>query len=298
MSIDRHRAATFMASQARVLDRRRFEVITTDSDAARKAIITGLDAHRNSDGGYGWGLEPDLRAQESQPAGALHAFEALVTAGPLTSPHTGGLMDWLERVSLPDGGLPFSLPVSDPTGCAPFWVADDTPSEFSLQITAAITAQAHRVARFDAAVRTHPWLQTATRYCFDAIRSLDEAPFAYVLSFSLQMLDAASDTHPEAHELLRHVGQFVPADGAAPVTGGADGETLYLLDYAPEPDRPVRNLLDPDAVADDLDRLEQGQLPDGGWAVDFESYSEAAALEWRGRATVAAVGILRSHGRA
>jgi hypothetical protein len=31
---------------------------------------------------------------------------------------------------------------------------------------------------------------------------------------------------------------------------------------------------------------------DGGWPVDFESYSPAAALEWRGYATVQAVSIL------
>ena len=39
------------------------------------------------------------------------------------------------------------------------------------------------------------------------------------------------------------------------------------------------------------------QQADGGWAVDFDSYSEAAALEWRGYATVAAVTILCANGR-
>jgi MFS family permease len=47
----------------------------------------------------------------------------------------------------------------------------------------------------------------------------------------------------------------------------------------------------------DLDRLEQGQLQDGGWAVDFTSYSDAASLEWRGYVTVGAVAVLRMNGR-
>lgn len=296
MSINLGRASAFMASHARVLDRRRFEAITTNSDAARQAIIRGLDAYRNPDGGYGWGLEPDLRAPESQPGGALHAFEAIATAGLVASPHAVALLDWLESVTLPDGGLPFALPISDPVACAPFWVQAD-PAESSLQITAAVVAQGYRAARWDESVRNHQWLTTATRYCFDAIRRMDEAPFAYVLSFALQLLDIASDTQPEARELLDQLAQFVPRDGALPVVGGAEGETLHLLDYAPDPGRPIRALLDPQAVSDDLDRLESGQLPDGGWAVDFTSYSDAATLEWRGHATIGAVAVLRLNGR-
>jgi hypothetical protein len=296
MSIDLDQASAFMASHARVLDRRRFEVIVSDSDAARHAIVRGLDAYRNADGGYGWGLEPDLRAPESQPGGALHAFEALAAAGPVTSPHTSTLMDWLESVTLPDGALPFALPISDPTACAPFWV-QASPAESSLQITAAVAAQAHQAARWDESVRDHPWLKRATRSCFDLIRQTDEAPFGYVLSFALQFLDIASDSDPEAYELLDHLAQFVPKDGALPIIGGAAGETLQLLDYAPEPGRPLRELLDAGAVSNDLDRLEEAQLPDGGWPVDFTSYSDAATLEWRGHATVRAVATLRLNGR-
>lgn len=296
MSFSLDRATAFMTSHARILDRQRFEAIVSGSNAARQAIIRGLDAYRNPDGGYGWGLESDLRAPESQPGGAQHALQAIADAGPVTSPRTLGLLDWLSTVTLPDGGLPFALPIKDPVACAPFWAQADS-GESSLQITAAIATQAHRAARFDAAVREHPWLSTATRYCFDAIQRIDERPFAYVLSFTLQLLDVASDVHPEAQELLDHLGQFVPSGGLLPVAGGAEGETLHLLDYAPEPERPLRNLLDPQAVTDDLDRLERAQLADGGWPVDFTSYSPAATLEWRGELTVRAVAVLRMNGR-
>ncbi|MEW2546979.1 hypothetical protein AB0910_14555 [Streptomyces sp. NPDC047002] len=67
--------------------------------------------------------------------------------------------------------------------------------------------------------------------------------------------------------------------------------------HAPGPGRPLRALLDPRAVSDDLDRLARAQLPDGGWPVDFAAHSEAAALEWRGRATLAAVEVLPDNGR-
>jgi len=88
---------------------------------------------------------------------------------------------------------------------------------------------------------------------------------------------------------MANLAPWVPGDGAIPVEGGAAGETLHLLDFAAEPGRPVRDLVTADAVAADLDRLENGQQPDGGWTVDFTSYSPAAALDWRGHATVRAV---------
>lgn len=40
-------------------------------------VLAALAAYRNPDGGYGWGLEPDLRAQESQPAAAGAEGETL-----------------------------------------------------------------------------------------------------------------------------------------------------------------------------------------------------------------------------
>lgn len=293
MTVDLDRATGFMTASARILDRHRFEVLVQDSDAARSAVVAALDAYRNPDGGYGWGLEPDCRARESQPAGALHALEALAAAGPYVSPHTPALLDWLDQVSLDDGGLPFALPIADPRASAPFWASAD-PTESSLQITAAVAAQAHRAARWDAAIHSHAWLKRATAYCFDQIRLIDRRPFAYVLLFSLQLLDVVASENAQARELLAHLMQFVPADGALPVDGGADGETVRVVS---EPGRPLHGLLDPRYIAEELDRLERAQLPDGGWSVDFTSYSEAAALEWRGYTTTNTIATLRAHGR-
>src|SRR6478752_9744491 len=110
MSIDLNAAADFMATHARVLDRRRFELRGGAADAA--AALAALDGYRNPDGGYGWGLEPDLRSPESQPATAAHAFEVFEDAAPATSPHAVALCDWLDSVTLEDGGLPFALPLT------------------------------------------------------------------------------------------------------------------------------------------------------------------------------------------
>ncbi|WP_410587930.1 hypothetical protein [Amycolatopsis sp. lyj-23] len=293
MSVHLSAAASFMATHARLLDRRRFELLVGAVHA--DAVLAAVDGYRNPDGGYGWGLEPDLRAPESQPGGALHAFEVFEEIAPDTTPHAVRLCDWLATASRPDGGLPFARPVADPAGCAPFWVQAD-PAAASLQSTAFAAGVALRVARHDRAVREHPWLAAATQYCFRAIRELSEPPHAIALSFAVQFADAAHELHEEAAELLAHLAGFVPADGLAPVAGGSEGETLRALDFAPRPDRPARALFAAGVIDAELQRLAGEQQDDGGWRVDFASFSPAAALEWRGCATVRAVSVLQRHG--
>jgi len=290
VTVDLAAAEAFLAAHARVLDRRRYRLLLGQADPS--SVVAALDAYRNPDGGYGWGLEPDLRSPESQPGGALHALEVFQDIAPATAPQAAALCDWLAWVSLPDGGLPFALPVTNPAGCAPFWAQAD-PTVSSLQITAVVAATAHRVAVNDPAVATHPWLAPATRYCLAAIQAIGDTPPAIELAFAMQLLDAVHDTHPEAAELLDRLGGHIPPSGLVHVQEGQEEEMMRPLDFAPTPDRPVRALFTPETIAAELQRLIGQQRHDGGWTVDFASYSPAAALEWRGYMTVRAVSILR-----
>jgi hypothetical protein len=292
VTVDLAAAADFLAGSARVLDRRRFELMFGGGDPA--AALAAVDGYRNPDGGYGWGLEPDLRSRTSQPGGALHAMEVFADVVPATTVRARELCDWLAGASNRDGGLPFALPVPDPAASAPFWVGSDRAS--SLQITAIVAATAHRVAAADPAVAGHPWLTRATEFCLSAVRTLGAEPHAMVLAFAAQLLDAAAPAFPEAADLVEALRRHVPADGLLHVAGGADDEFMRPLDFAPTPGGPARSLVAPDAVRADLDRLAAGQQPDGGWTVDFASYSPAATLEWRGHRTVQAVVLLRANG--
>jgi hypothetical protein len=293
MTIDLSAARDFMATHARLLDRRRFELL--DGHSEPSGVLAALDGHRNSDGGYGWGLEPDLRSPESQPGAALHAFEVFEDIAPATAPQAAALCEWLDSVTLPDGGLPMALPLGMTAGSGPWWATAD-PAVSSLQITAVVAAAAHRVAAHDPAVAAHPWLQRATRYCLNAIAAIDRAPFAYVLAFSVHFLDAVYDSLREAGELLRHLGSHIPSDGRLRVQGGTENELMYPLDVAPYPDRPARELFTADVISADLDRLAALQQDDGGWIVDFLAISPAGSLDWRGYATVRAIDILRRNG--
>ena len=292
--IDIAKASEFMRTHARLLDRRRFELLFGDGSPA--AALDALSGYANPDGGFGYGLEPDLRSVTSQPGGALHAFEVLADIAPETSPVGARLCDWLDAASFEDGSLPFAFGMDDGSGSAPFWANAD-PSEPSLFITSAVSGAAHRVADNDPAVAAHPWLESVTDSCLGAIAALDEPPFAIAFRFILQFLDAIHDKRPEAPGELARLGAMLPESGSLPVTGGSEGEKLTPLDISPLPGRPLRDLLPADAVSADLDLLARGQQPDGGWEVDFASYSPQASLEWRGYRTVWALSVLQANGR-
>jgi hypothetical protein len=301
LAVDLAAASRFMTAHARLLDRRRFAVRFEEGDPA--LALAALEAYRNPDGGYG-ALEPDLRAVESQPVGAMHAFEVFEDVAPVTSPRAAELCDWLAAASLPDGGLPFALPISDATATAPFWAGAD-PTVSSLHITTAVAAVAQRVARHDPAVAGHPWLGTATRSCLETMAAQGGPAHTLELMYGLHLLDALVGTPgageaggPDAADVLARWAGAVPADGTLPVEGGLADEAIRPLEFSPAPATPLRKYLTDDVVGADLDRLAAGQREDGGWDVDFRAYSPAAALEWRGYATVDAVGVLRAHGRA
>jgi hypothetical protein len=291
--VDLDAASDFLAAHGRLLDRRRFDVLFRDG--APDGLLAALEAYRNADGGYSWGLEPDLRDGVSQPAPALHAFEVFEDIAPSTSPRARELCDWLETVTLPDGGLPFALPVKSQAGCAPFWANAD-PHESSLQISAIVTAMAHRTARHDPAVAQHPWLQRATDYCLATMEADGQEAEPMALAFAFQMLDAAGASRPEAAGLVEKLGARIPAEGKMKVVGGSPDEYMRPLDFTPLPGGPVRELFDQGLIDAELDRLESEQ-EDGGWRVDFASYSPAAELEWRGHMTVNVLALLKRNGR-
>jgi hypothetical protein len=292
--VDLEAAATFMATHARLLDRRRFDLAV--NGAPPDGVLAALAAYRNPDGGFGWALEPDLRSPTSQPAGAFPAFDVFEEIAPETTPLTTELCDWLSSVTLPDGGLPFSLAGAATPGTSPWWAGADTTTS-SLQITSGICGSAHRVRAHDANLGDHPWLQGATDYSMRAASAMEKPGGTLEFRFLLQFLDAAADVAPEAARELERLAKFIPASGEMPVQGGLEDEKLTPLDFAPAPGRPLHRLLPAEAIEKDLDRLAEAQRDDGGWDVDWAISSPAAELEWRGAATVGAVRVLRAYGR-
>lgn len=288
MEIDLDAAVSFVTTHARVIERRRLHHLLGEGSSA--GLLAALDTYRNADGGYGWALEPDQRSSTSQPVAAMHALEILAAIRD-DSDRALGICDWLEAHALPDGGTPFGLPYSDTQGSAPHWISAGTETS-SLQMTAQLAAQAHRLARHRKDIADHPWLASATGFCLDAINRIDAAPHPYELMFVFLFLDAVTGHDAEAERLLERLRPFVSVEGPTSVDE-AEGEVLQVLDFSPFPDTRSRRLLGEATITAELHRLASQQQPDGGWQVTFPTYSPAAALAWRGYVTVQAIATLK-----
>src|SRR6266568_4427233 len=95
-------AVRFLAANARVLERRRFERLFAGGDAG--PVRDAVAAYRNADGGFGHGLEPDGRCPASQPAAIEQALSILDQAGAWDTGLVTGACDWLQANAPAAGG--------------------------------------------------------------------------------------------------------------------------------------------------------------------------------------------------
>ena len=283
MTINLESAEQFIHANARLIDRHRLAVLL--HGAPVEPVLEALRPYRNSDGGFGHALEPDVRSPESQPAAVLHALEILAGVGALDHQWVADAADWVAAVAEPDGGVTTVLPSAAGHPHAP-WMVPTSGSGF---LTYAISGKLWHAAS------THPWLHRATEWCWRELEATD-AVGGYTIKFALDFLDAVPDPRRAAAAVERmrpHIG----ADGNVSVPGGTEDEKITPLDLSERPGAPSRDLFTRDQIEADLDRLENEQLDDGGWDFDFLHWSPGQAVEWRGAATLRALTTLRANGR-
>src|ERR1700689_2699802 len=99
---DFDKAAAFIAGNARVVDRRRFQRMFGDGPVA--PVRDAVPAYRNDDGGFGYALEPDCRAPGSQPAAVEMALRIMDEADAWDEALVRGACDCPTALSPPEGG--------------------------------------------------------------------------------------------------------------------------------------------------------------------------------------------------
>jgi hypothetical protein len=279
-------AATFIAANARVIDRRRFERLFGDGDA--QPVRDAVAAYRNADGGFGHALEPDCRAPGSQSLAVEMALRIMDETGAWDEALVRGACDWLAAVAPAEGGAAFVEPTLAGWPHAPWWVAEEgNPASVIVTALIAGTLHARRVS--------HPWLDRATELTWSLIDGVvDPGPYDMRAVFSF--LQRVPD-RDRAREVFGQVGPLILDRKLVTLDPEAPGEVHFPLDFAPEPDSLARELFDEATIKANLDHLAQAQLEDGGWMFNWLAWSPAAEREWRGFLTVDALRILRANGR-
>jgi len=280
-------AADFIAAHGRVLDRRMFQRLF--AGGAAEPVRDAVAAYRNTDGGFGYGLEPDCRVAASQPAAVEMALRLLDLADAWDERLVRDAVDWLVTVAPAEGGIAFVLSTVSEGPHAPWWVAaEGNPA--SLIQTGQICAllYAHGFA--------HPWLDRATEVMWSRLATLTE-PQAYEMFGVLAFLEHVPD-RARAEEAFERIGPLLLSAGLVELDPDAEGETHGPLAFAALPNSIARRLFDPAVIEAHLDHLAGAQQDDGGWTFNWMSWSPAAEADWRGFLTVDNLRILRANGRA
>jgi len=301
---DFNAAAAFVAANARVLDRRRFQRLFEDGPVLGSAPVRdAVAAYRNDDGGFGHALEPDCRAPGSQPAATEMALRVMDEADAWDEDLVRGACDWLMAVAPAEGGAAFVE--ANPRSLAdwphaPWWVPEEGHPA-SLIATGMIAGTLH------ARGVSHLWLDGATEVMWNRIGALCwpggtnppgpplAEPSGYEMFGVLRFLQHVPD-RDRALEAFGRVGPLIIERNLVALDPEAPGEVHGVLDFAPEPDSLARSLFDDVTVKAHLDHLAHAQRDDGGWTFNWLAWSPAAELDWRGFLTVEALRVLRANG--
>jgi hypothetical protein len=283
MPVDLAAAERFMYESARLLDRHRTAVLL--HGAATEPVLAALRAYRNPDGGFGHGLEPDVRGPFSEPVSTLDAIEVLLEIGAADDPMIGDAVAWLASIAFADGSITMASAGAAAFPHAPWMVPSEGGSHLTFMLAAALS---------EAGV-SDPWLARACAWCWERIES-DEGLSGYWIKAGLSFLDGVDDG-PRAMAAIARIGDGLEADGSIRVPGGTENERLRPLTLSPRPGLRSRTLFTATQIDAELDAVEAGQQDDGGWTFDFLAWSPGQQLDWRGGVTLAALRALRLHDR-
>jgi hypothetical protein len=134
------RSREFIESQGRPLEAARFRFAFEGGSAA--AVVEALSAFQNADGGFGHGLEPDLRTPDSSALCTSVAFQVLrsVRASSGSPVVVRGLMYLMDTLDADHNHWPIIPASAQASPHAPWWTESDpaVAMDFSLNPTAEI----------------------------------------------------------------------------------------------------------------------------------------------------------------
>ena len=294
------RAIDFVKEQGRDLDRALLAYHFEDGSA--DDVLSALAAYQNDDGGFGHGLEPDLRTPASSVIATTIAFQNFRSLGVPVDLEMArrGIAYLLATYDESRQVWPIVPTEVEDAPHAPWW--DYAASEagfggFLINPRVEIVGYLHD---YRAAV-PEELVETLTTAVFAHLDSLpDEMEMHDVLCFASLAQTAAL---PQSHRERIWTRLAKAAEhGVAREREQLSGYVLRPLDVAPSPDAPLAAGL-ADEVAMNLDYELEQQGADGAWSPTFswgDQHPEAwqaARREWQARITLRTLRTLRDFGR-
>ncbi|OZB95506.1 hypothetical protein CJP46_16145 [Paenibacillus sp. XY044] len=286
------KARAFVLANARLLDRRRYEMLFECGSA--DAVITALKAYQNPDGGFGNALEPDMRTSASQPVAVEQALWIMEEANRFDADIIAGIASYLKSVTIPvTGGFPRAHLSVNEAPHAPWWTtADDLQA--SLNPTGNVLGLLYKQTAVND-FKEEEWFTRSVEFVWNRIPQADQRDY-HDLHQCITFLQHAPD-RVRAAAMQEELNDWLRQPGVIELDPRAEGYVHKVLDWVPAPASYAAKLISPADIERHLDDLETQQEEDGGWKVSFPSISAGNEAEWRGLITVNRLFTLRAYGR-
>ena len=286
------KARDFILTNARMIERRLFQYhFENDSP---EGVYHAVNAYRNSDGGFGHGMEPDTASPESQPLFSIMALETLDEVGYLTKEIIlEDFMPYFENVTTEKGGIPWMLRPKSDYPCAEHF---KTVKEWAaLSTTASLLGilEKHKIEI--------PWMQKAEQFVWEEIERIKEKHvFCYLcVPRRLQFLQHTKSIN-KAEKAMNDLKNWILTEGVLCKDKTDEDWGLYekpnSLNYAPSPDSILYPIFSKATISSDLNELINRQKLDGRWDTWY-GLSEGMKLEWAGIQTLSTLKTLKNFDR-
>ena len=293
-------AAEFIALNARPLERALFKHHFESGPTLE--VLDELEKFRNPDGGFGHGIEPDLRLPLSSPFASSVAFQALrMLAVPGDQLFVKAGIEYFERTyDRSIGGWDPVGPQGDEFPHAPWW--NYVPVDGQLDLLkksnpgAEIAGYLHLYAdQADPDFRTE-----VTAALLDTFEALPDDMEVHTMMCFMRLAELAPG--PVADQILPKLkrGVHLVTDDTPDEWQNYGGRPLW---FAPSPDSLLSGELETSIQAQ-LDYEIESQSEDGGWQPNwawgpgqYESAWDIARVEWAGHLTLHNLVMLKAWGR-
>jgi len=286
------KARDFILTNARMIERRLFHYHFEQGDAT--GVFHAVYAYRNSDGGFGHGMEPDTASPESQPLFTIMALENLEEAGLLTRELLlQDFMPYIESITTAKGGIPWMF---RPKGTYPCEAHFKTVKEW-----AALSTTAPFLGLLEKYKVSHEWMVKAEAFVWDEIERIKEKhAFCHLCTPRRLTFLRHTKDREKATIAIDNLKEWILAEGVLCHNSKEEGWGLYgkphSLMYAPAPDSLLSPIFSPTQIENDLDGLIAKQEEDGRWDTWY-GISEGMKLEWAGIQTLWTLKVLKNYSR-
>lgn len=286
------KARDFILTNARMIERRLFEFYFENENP--EGVFHAVYAYRNTDGGFGHGMEPDTASPESQPLFSVMALETLDEINYLNPQLIEkDFLPYFESITTNKGGIPWMLKPRSTYPCEEHF---KTVKEW-----AALSTTAPLLGILEKHEMDIPWMKKAEQFVWDEFdRIREKHVFCYLCVPRWLKFLKYTRSEIKAKQTIKNLKEWILREGVICKDKSEDGWGLYgkphSLNYAPRPESLLSPIFSEETINSDMEELIHRQKNDGRWDTWY-GISEGTKLEWAGIQTLSTLKILKHYDR-